>query len=245
MPNESIAGLAEGARSLLRATIGLVYPTLCLGCEVRLPEITDNGLPICPACLRRLPRAAPEQVNKRLVRLFEAGGVFNEVFALWVFDEGGTIQRLQHALKYQNRPQLGVRLGRYMAKALDQSLDQPLYDAVFPIPLARRRQLERGYNQSRRLALGMAEVLDGHPDVPQGLLVRTRTTRPQTNLSRTKRWTNVSGAFGMAEPTGLTNQRVLLVDDILTTGATMTAAALPLREAGAVVDLAVFAVVAV
>jgi ComF family protein len=178
------------------------------------------------------------------MRLSNAEGVFNEVFALWVFDEGGTIQRLQHALKYQNRPQLGERLGQYMARALDQTLDQPLYDAVFPIPLARRRRLERGYNQSRRLALGIAKVL-GLPEVPEGLLVRTRPTRSQTNLSRAKRWTNVSGAFGMAEATDLTNRRVLLVDDILTTGATMTAAAQPLREAGAAVDLAVFAVVAV
>ncbi len=245
MPNKSTTGLVDGARSLLRATVGLVYPTLCLGCEVRLPEITDDELPICPACLRRLPRATTGQVSKRLVRLPDTAGVFNEVFALWVFDEGGTIQRLQHALKYQNRPQLGERLGRYMAGALDGEFGHPLYDAVFPIPLARRRQLERGYNQSRRLALGMAEVLNDHPDVPQGLLVRTRATRSQTNLSRAKRWINVSGAFGLAETTDLTNHRVLLVDDILTTGATMTAAALPLREAGAVVDLAVFAVVAV
>ena len=245
MQNESLAGLAEGARGLLRATVGLVYPTLCLGCEARLPEITDDGLPICPACLRRVPRATSEQANKRLVRLPEATGVFNRVFALWVFDEGGMIQRLQHALKYRNRPQLGKRLGRYMARALNDALDHPLYDAVFPIPLARRRQLERGYNQSRRIALGMAEVLDGLPEVPEGLLVRTRPTRSQTNLSRAKRWTNVSGAFGLADEVDLRNKRVLLVDDILTTGATMTAAALPLREAGAVVDLAVFAMVAV
>ena len=144
MPDESAIGLVEGARNLFRATVGLVYPTLCLGCEVRIPENPDDGLPICPACLRRLPRATPEQINKRLARLPEAGGVFNMVFALWVFDEGGTIQRLQHALKYQNRPQLGIRLGKYLARALNQSLDQPLYDAVFPVPLARGRQLERG-----------------------------------------------------------------------------------------------------
>jgi len=243
MPDESAIGLVEGARNLFRATVGLVYPTLCLGCEVRIPENPDDGLPICPACLRRLPRATPEQINKRLARLPEAGGVFNMVFALWVFDEGGTIQRLQHALKYQNRPQLGIRLGKYLARALNQSLDQPLYDAVFPVPLARGRQLERGYNQSRRIALGMAGALRSEPDVPEGLLVRTRSTRSQTNLSRSKRWTNVSGAFGIPGPSDLSNQRVLLVDDILTTGATMTAAAIPLREAGAAVDLAVFAVV--
>lgn len=222
-----------------------MYPTLCLGCEMRLPDSDEDGLPICLACLQRLPRATPEHVNERLARLPEAVGVFNQVFALWVFDEGGTIQRLQHALKYQNRPQLGTRLGRFVGREMDRSFGQPLYDAVFPVPLARRRQLERGYNQSRRLGLGVAEELDGRPHIPDDLLVRTRSTKSQTNLSRSNRWDNVSGAFGLNELSDLTGQRVLLIDDVLTTGATLTAAALPLREVGAVVDLAVFAVVAV
>ncbi len=244
MQVESSNGVMGGARNLLRATVGLVYPTLCFGCELRLSEHGDDDLPICSACHRRLPKGTPDHVLQRLARLPEAGGVFNDVFALWVFDEGGTIQRLQHALKYQNRPKLGVRLGRVMGRAL-MSQHHPLYDAVFPVPLSRRRFLERGYNQSQKIAEGMVEVLSGSPNIPEDALIRTRSTKSQTNLSRTNRWKNVSGAFEISGPLDLTNQRVLLVDDVLTTGATLTAAALPLRNAGAIVDLAVFAVVAV
>ncbi len=243
MQLETTTRVVEGARSLVRATIGLIYPTLCLGCEVRLPKVKDQGLPICPMCLRRLPRATAEDVNKRLARLPEATGVFTNVFALWVFDDGGTIQRLQHALKYQNRPKLGRSLGKFVAREMNRVLDPPLYDAAFPVPLARRRQLERGYNQSRLLALGMVDELRRVPPVANEL-VRTRSTQSQTNLSRANRWKNVSGAFGLVEPSDLSGQRVLLVDDVLTTGATLTAAAAPLRKAGALVDLAVFAVVA-
>ncbi len=245
MQNETIAEVRENSLGLARAALGLIYPTLCFGCEIRLPEDAVDGPPICTTCLRRLPRATSEQVARQLARLPEKAGGFTSLFALWVFDDGGTIQRLQHALKYQNRPQLGVRLGRFLARELSRELDRPVYDAIIPVPLARRRELERGYNQSRQIALGVSDALVGKPDVPEELLVRTRATKSQTNLSSAKRWANVSGAFALRELANLSHQHILLVDDVLTTGATLTAAARPLLDAGATVDLAVFAVVAV
>jgi ComF family protein len=164
--------------------------------------------------------------------------------ALWVFDAGGGVQRLQHLLKYGDRPALGVALGRLLGEAAAETCSGVRYDAVVPVPLARARRLERGYNQSAGLAEGCAAVLPGRPPVRAALLARARPTRSQTALSRARRWTNVADAFA-ASASDLRGLRLLLVDDVLTTGATVTAAAQPLRAAGATVDLATFALAAV
>ncbi len=222
-------------RTFGRALLGVLYPPLCLGCEVRLPD-AEASLPLCSACLRRLPRAEPGTLRARLDRL--PASAFSHVSALWLFDEGGTLQQIQHALKYGNRPTLGVRLGRLVGEAWREA-GYPVPGLVVPVPLHRPRRLERGYNQSERLAAGIAEVLD----VPlrTDLLTRTRPTRSQTTLSQSARWQNVDGAFGLQEVEHLSGQRVLLVDDVFTTGATAVAAAAPLRSAGATVDLSVLA----
>ena len=112
-------------------------------------------------------------------------------------------------------------------------------DRIVPVPLHRQRRLERGYNQSERLAAGLAAVLELPVEAER--LTRPRPTRSQTALSKPERWRNVEAAFAVPDPGGVGGQRVLLVDDVLTTGATAVAAARALRSAGAVVDLAVLA----
>lgn len=166
-------------------------------------------------------------VAARLDRLPVGGGVFEGALALWVFDKGGTLQAVQHALKYRNRPRYGVPLGRLMGEAFAEAHPSP--DGVVPIPLHRTRRLERGYNQSTTLAEGAAEALDcsSRPD----LLARPNPTRSQTGLSREKRWRNVRDAF-VADP-DCAGGRWLIVDDVLTTGSTAVAAGETLTDAGA------------
>ena len=232
---KAAAGPSLLLRRLARSLVGVLYPPLCLGCEARLPS-DASSLPLCPACLRRLPRAGRETLDPRLSRLPNAG--FGHAFALWLFDEAGALQQIQHALKYGNRPTLGLKLGRLVGEAWrDQEL--PLPDLIVPVPLHRPRRLERGYNQSERLAAGIAETL-GVP-LRSDVLTRTRPTRSQTALSQSARWQNVEGAFGLNETPAMAGQRVLLVDDVFTTGATVVSAAAPLRADGATVDLAVLA----
>jgi ComF family protein len=239
-PSPRRAAVADAARALA----GLAFPALCLGCDRRLPpSAAADEVPLCPACLRRLPRAAAADVTARLDAL-PGGNAFAHATALWVFDDGGAVQRLQHRLKYGERPGLGAPLGRLLGQAVAAETGGA-YDAVVPVPLARVRRLERGYNQSAALAEGVAAALPGPPPVAEDLLVRTRRTRSQTSLSRGRRWANVDGAFAAPDPAALAGRRLLLVDDVLTTGATLTAAARPLLDAGAAVDLAVFALAAV
>lgn len=228
-------GPTAALRSVGRAFLGLLYPPLCLGCEARLPDPAP-AVPLCAACLRSIPRAEPGLLRDRLA-LLPHGLVFERPFALWVFDEGGTIQRVQHAAKYNNRPGLGVRLGRLVGEGMREAA-APAPDLVVPVPLHRVRQLERGYNQSLQLALGIGE---GFGVPAREVLVRRRPTRSQIALTKAARWENVSGAFALVEAGAVAGRRVLLVDDVLTTGATAVAAAAPLRAAGATVDLAVLA----
>lgn len=246
MPRVRLAplpSLLPGARAVARALVGLAYPVLCAGCGRRLPS--EDAVPVCAACRRRLARATPEMIADRLAALPEASAAFGHTTGLWVFDAGGTVQRLQHLLKYRNRPALGIALGRLLGRAVRRDHVGAAYDLVVPVPLSRVRALERGYNQSEQLARGLADALPGTPPVDAALLRRTRPTRSQTALSRTRRWANVADAFAVADPERARGRRVLLVDDVLTTGATLTAAARPLGDAGASVDLAVLAVAAV
>lgn len=216
--------MTRAVRIFGRGLLDIVYPPRCLGCGNR-PESPE--LPLCPRCLQTLERAPDTGIASRLDRLSVGEQVFEGTRALWLFDEGGTLQSIQHALKYGNRPRYGVPLGRLLGRAFAQEYSPP--DGVVPIPLHKTRRLERGYNQSAMLAEGVADVLEC-PYRPE-LLDRPHPTRSQTGLSREERWRNVRGAF--AADARCKGGRWLLVDDILTTGSTTVAAGQTLAEAGA------------
>jgi len=223
-PHTPPSRMRQMALNTGKAFLNLLYPPSCLGCGAYLAEVTP---PLCHRCLRRLEQPDPDALHARLHRLADPEAL-DGVFSLWLFDEGGTVQRIQHLLKYGNRPRYGVALGRLMGTAYT---DRSLPDLVLPIPLHRARLYERGYNQSAMLATGMAESL-GIP-IATDLLIRTRATRSQTRLSREARWQNVSGAFAVTDTEAVAGKHILLIDDVLTTGATLAAAAATLKSAGA------------
>ena len=220
--------LARAGRLLHDGFLDLLYPPHCLGCGMRPPA---RAL-LCASCQTRLERVSPEAVQHRLHALPKAHHVFATAFALWHFEPGGALRTLQHALKYQNRPHYGMVAGRWLGAGYQTTFPQalPSEATVVPVPLHRTRRLERGYNQSAMLARGAADAL-GRPCAREWL-ARARPTRSQTRLSREARWQNVAGAFE-ASPSLVRGRTVLLVDDVLTTGATATAAAQALHHAGA------------
>lgn len=219
--------LRRAGAMLKRGVLDLVYPACCVGCATRVP---DASLPICALCLGRIERADAADVSEQLDRLGDTRQALDDVFALWMFDKEGILQHVQHALKYGNRPTYGHALGALVASAYVEA-GIPTPDALVPIPLHRTRYLERGYNQSDMLAEGMSRPL-GVP-VRADVLTRVQATQSQTRLSRSARWANVQRAFHVATPTCIKGQSWLIVDDVLTTGATAMAAAHTLKEAGA------------
>lgn len=230
-----LASAAGAALDVGRGMLRLLYPPVCAGCARILAE--DDPGPLCFSCLALLPFANPAEVAAELAR-FPGANPPEFTFALWEFRHGEALQRVHHQLKYGNRPSYGVRLGHYLGlDFMDAAPARP--DLIVPIPLHRARFYERGYNQSAMLARGIAEVA-GIPFC-EDALVRTRPTQTQTSLSREARWRNVQGAFSVRRPNLVRGRRILLVDDVLTTGATLLAAAAALSSAGATPMLAALA----
>lgn len=207
----------------------LVYPTFCLACDQAQPAIEDL---LCVRCEQALPRTGYHQLpeNPFTDRLW--GRVPLQFGAASLhFSPGGRVQRLIHHLKYYDRPEVGEWLGRWYGTALRESESFPAVDAIVPVPLHPRKQSVRGYNQAEQFGRGLAAVLE--VDLLAQGLRRTLHAESQTRQSKAGRYENIGSAFALGDD-DLRGRHVLLVDDVLTTGATLEACAQPLL---AVADL--------
>jgi ComF family protein len=208
--------LFEPVKALLGAVLETVLPADCLVCEGTLPWRQEGG--VCLPCWERLPWAP------RLQHPHPRPAI---VSALEYRDDA---RRLIHALKFEGFDPLGAPLGRAGAERCAPLLDAlPPADVVVPVPLHWTRRFRRGFNQAELLARGVARAR-GLPCAPD-LLRRVRRGRRQRGLSRHARRAAFAGVFA-ASP-GARGARVLLVDDVITTGATIAACAVALAAAGA------------
>ncbi len=219
-----IRGLVEFASSAASGWMDLLYPPLCLHCQSRVAP----GALLCRSCRSRLERVDKEAARHLLDRL--ETDWLDQIIAVWYFDKGSPIQNVQHGLKYGNRPSYGAWLGGHLVRACNDLLVDPV-DLVVPVPLHRSRMLERGYNQSTQLALPVAKAL-GRP-MREDLLMRTQITTSQISLTRAERRKNLADAFAAAHESVFDGLHVLLIDDVITTGATIESCALALKSVGA------------
>ncbi len=211
------------------AFLNLLFPNLCPGCN--LPLRTSN-FPICPTCTYHLERVDEQVAKASVCKLPGACNAFKHIFSLWYFDKAGTVQHIHRGLKYNNRPYYGSALGKLIGVTFLLPLHPRHHpELIIPIPLHRKRLLERGYNQSDVLAAGISRV--AHLPYTTTVLRRPIYTKTQTGLDSLKRLQNVASAFRVAHPEKIKDRHILLVDDVLTTGATLFAAAQPLKDAGA------------
>jgi len=199
--------------------VSLFFPHYCLACSG--PMVKGENI-VCTACLAELPKTryhlrSDNPIKNRLIgRLPIKHG-----WAFLKFRKSGVVQHLLHQLKYNNCPEVGVRLGQAYGFELLMAGFQREFDLIVPVPLHRSRQRQRGYNQSAKFAAGLSEVLN--VEWNETVTMRTQATGTQTHKSKAERWENVKDVFLVRDQPCIENKRILLVDDVITTGATLEA----------------------
>ena len=209
-----IPAWSEWTPSLLH----LFFPRLCAGCGAECP---DRIATICLRCLLALPVTHFESLPGNPVEKAFYGRIsLAAASAGFYFSKGSMMQRILHELKYQHRPELGIQLGKLLGDRL-QASQRFKPDLLIPLPLHVRKERQRGYNQATLLCQGIAKALQ----VPMrtDIVSRPRFTATQTRKDRIERWANMDGRFLLEQPEAVRGKTLLLVDDLITTGATLEA----------------------
>jgi len=205
---------------MIRDFINLVMPVLCPVCGAVLLK---NERIICTGCMYELPRTRYLSYTENPVaRLFWGRIYVENATALFQYQKGSHFQRLIHELKYRDRQDIGKEMGRLLGIELEGSPFTSA-DMILPVPLHKKKYRQRGYNQCHSIAEGLSQSL-GIPWYGDHLS-RPSVSLSQISRSRLDRWLNVDGIFEVKEPGKLIGKHIILVDDVVTTGATLDACA--------------------
>ena len=205
---------------LLKSLLNLLFPRVCAACGTLLLEGEDT---VCTTCRFLLPKTGYEMhPDNPLAQMFYGQMPFNAVMAEFFFSKTGKVQHLIHGLKYHGCRENGIFLGQEIGKSLLKAPNYQGIDFIIPVPLHPKKEKIRGYNQSHVIAEGISEIMN--VPIAEKRLERSVFTATQTKKSRDERWENVKDIFELKNAEKLRNRHVLLVDDVLTTGATLMSA---------------------
>ena len=208
----------------------VVFPHVCDGCGSDLLSIESR---LCIRCLSSLPETNFEiHPNNPVEKMFWGRVPIVNASSHLYFTKESLVQHLMHQIKYKGNKDLGLQLGRLMGIAIRSAERFNGVEALIPLPLFPSKEKRRGYNQSTVLCEGMSEILS--LPVLNNVISRPQHTETQTKKGRIERWRNIEGKFKLKDPDMIRNKQLLLVDDVVTTGATLEACALELLKAGGV-----------
>ncbi len=186
---------------------------------------------ICIYCRYHLPLANYHLLEANpLEKRFMGKVHVRYAWAYLKFTKRGRVQKALHALKYKGKQEVGQLMGIWYGEELRKSGHGEHFDLILPVPLHPSKLKKRGYNQSDTFASGLSEALA--TEWSPNLLIRTTASSTQTRKKRFERWKNVESIFGVSDPAQIKDKRILLVDDVITTGATLEACVEVLQDAG-------------
>lgn len=213
------ASLKDRFINLGKDFLSLFFPNYCLGCNQTLVKGEDT---LCTYCLVELPKTHyHQQANNPIQNRLSARLPIKHAWAYLKFRKTGIVQHLLHQLKYRNHPEVGIRLGHAYGFDLVKAGYQNSFDLIIPVPLHPSRKQKRGYNQSAKFAEGLSDILKIPYD--DDVSLRTISTSTQTKKNKLQRWENVESVFSIHHIDQIKEKRILLVDDVITTGATIEA----------------------
>ena len=206
-------------QSAINSLIHLFFPHVCIGCG---SDILDNKHHLCLRCLSQLPETNFfDKANNPVEQRFFGRINIKNAGAGYFFTKNSLLQTLLFELKYKGNKEIGFYLGQLLGKFLINNDRFKHVDALIPLPLHLIREKKRGYNQASVLCNGIASVWK-KPVIEQAV-IRKINTETQTQRGIINRWENMDGVFAIAEPFIIKNKHLLLVDDVVTTGASLEA----------------------
>jgi ComF family protein len=206
-------------KNIVSSTLHLFYPHVCTGCGSDL--LKENDL-LCLRCIHNLPHTNFAKLpNNQIEKDFWGRIPLTSAYSQFYFSKEFLIQHLIHELKYKGDTKIGFYLGEVMGKTLLKSNRFNTIDALVPLPLYADKEHKRGYNQATVICNGMSSVMN--IPVLNGIVIRQHATETQTRKHRTARWENVKDSFKTVKENELNGKHLLLVDDVVTTGATLEA----------------------
>lgn len=201
----------------LRSLTNLFFPRLCTGCG---NDLFGKEEVLCLACIDKLPVTNFHlHSNNPVEKIFWGRLPLVNASSYLYFTKDSLLQQLLHAFKYKGAKEIGLYFGRCMGKSLLQSNRFHHIDGLIPLPLHPKKERKRGYNQATVLCEGISEIIQ--VPVLRNSILRPSATQTQTHKNRIHRWENIEGKFLLSDSDSISNKHILLIDDVVTTGATL------------------------
>lgn len=211
--------MIKSTLSYLNDFTHLFFPHCCAGCG---NDVLENDAMICSRCMEQLPETGFIPVPANTVeKIFYGRMQVHNAASLFYFNKNSLLQQLLIELKYNGNKEIGTFLGKLLGEKLASAKRYADVDAIVPLPLNEKKERKRNYNQAALIAKGITDKFK--VSVIENAVSRTMFTNTQTHKDRITRWQNMEGVFTITDEALLINKHILLVDDVITTGATLEA----------------------